>query len=159
MPAKIQEVANSMSPKGILIGNASEVQLESPDLSSGCMYSSSFGRGIGLPLSPSHPLTFEDLSADDALCSPAPLDLDHPKDSRVEQYTSKLNLTEVVMKHLSEPKRRLVDVLSDYDEEKLGLLSISSLKKCLHCHSIDLTSSEFRLVFDGCALQSLPLTL
>ena len=62
------------------------------------------------------------------------------------------------MKHLSEPKRRLVDVLSDYDEEKLGLLSISSLKKCLHCHSIDLTSSEFRLVFDGCALQSLLLT-
>ena len=45
------------------------------------MYSSSFGRGIGLPLSPSHPLTFEDLSADDVLCSPAPLDLDHPKDS------------------------------------------------------------------------------
>ena len=53
------------------------------------------------------------------------------------------------MKHLSEPKRRLVDVLSDYDEEKLGLLSVASLKKCLHCHSVDLTSSEFRLVFDG----------
>lgn len=45
------------------------------------MYSSSFGRGVGLPLSPSHPLTYEDLSADDVLCSPAPLDLDHPKDS------------------------------------------------------------------------------
>lgn len=59
------------------------------------------------------------------------------------------------MKHLSEPKRRLVDVLSDYDEEKLGLLPVSSLKKCLHCHSIDLTSSEFRLVFDGYPQQQL----
>lgn len=45
------------------------------------MYSSSYGRGIGLSLSPSHPFPYEDLSVDDVLCSPAPLELDPPKDS------------------------------------------------------------------------------
>lgn len=45
------------------------------------MYSSSLGRGIGLPLSPSHPFPYEDLSVDDVGSSPAPLDLNPAKDS------------------------------------------------------------------------------
>ena len=60
-----------------------------------------------------------------------------------------------MIRRLSEPKRRLVDVLSDYDEDKLGFLPVSILKKCLQHHSINLTDGEFRMVFDGYVLARL----
>ena len=147
MQADIQEVTHSMSPKGILIGSASEVIIENTERADTLVYSSLHGRGIGLPLSPTHPFPIEDMCLEDVLVPS--VSLDSPRDSIIDQYSAKLDLTEEVIRRLSEPKRRLVDVLSDYDEDKLGFLPVSILRKCLQHHSINLTDGEFRMVFDG----------
>lgn len=60
-----------------------------------------------------------------------------------------MDLTERVIKSLSETGRNVLDVLSVYDVDKHGFLSIPLLKKCLTQHSLSLTDFEFQMVFEG----------
>ena len=63
-----------------------------------------------------------------------------------------MNLTELVIKKLSQSKKNVIDALSAYDSEKNGVVSIQLLKRCLSHYSLSLNESEFQMVFGGYAL-------
>ena len=58
-----------------------------------------------------------------------------------------MNLTELVIKKLSQSNKNVIDVISAYDSEKNGVVSIQMLKKCLNHYSLSLNESEFQMVF------------
>ena len=58
-----------------------------------------------------------------------------------------MNLTELVIKKLSQSNKNVIDVISAYDSEKNGVVSIQMLKKCLNHYSLFLNESEFQMVF------------
>lgn len=121
-------------------------------------FSSTSSRSVGLSLSPTSQVPVEELSGLDLDSNSFELD-NHDGDvyfgigvdeqEIVADYTRKLNLTESVIKHLSQSDKNAIDVLSVYDTEKTGWLSIHTLKKCLTHHSLSLPDSDFQLVFGG----------
>ena len=64
-------------------------------------------------------------------------------------YETKLNLTEIVMQALTQSGKTPLEVFSELDSEKIGIVDEKTLRKGLSGYGISLTDVEFSLVFSG----------
>ncbi|KAK8824755.1 hypothetical protein WA577_002043 [Blastocystis sp. JDR] len=99
-----------------------------------------------MSLSPTGPGSWSSCSEEE----PPPLSLDQPQStSAIAGYTTRLNLTEIVIRSLSAAKKSVLELFSAFDEEKDGTLPLIQMKKCLTKNGVLLTEKEFSTLFEG----------
>lgn len=59
----------------------------------------------------------------------------------------RVNLSEIILKSLQKSGRTPLDIFSELDSEKTGIVSCRQLKDCLRRHGVALTDNEFSIVF------------
>ncbi|KAK8814496.1 hypothetical protein WA538_000315 [Blastocystis sp. DL] len=145
MDSHITEVMNSMSPQGSLIGNASEVLSESVAQDENCTISRIHETGEEISHSPTTVFRGDDLFLSDNNLSAVE---DPPTEDRIgDDWYMRVNLSEIILKSLQKSGKTPLDIFSELDSEKTGIVSCRQLKDCLRRHGVALTDNEFSIVF------------